>query len=48
MTFPTLVFPPLVLGLSCVLAVATNKRWQAILFGAVVLVLAAGLAGRFG
>jgi hypothetical protein len=48
MTFPTLAFPPLLLGLSCALAVAANKRLQVGLFCAIALVLSAGLAGMFG
>jgi hypothetical protein len=48
MTFPTLAFFPLVLGLSATLAVATNRRWQIGLFCAIALVFAAGLAGKFG
>ncbi|MCS0611291.1 hypothetical protein NX783_00855 [Massilia kyonggiensis] len=48
MTFPTLAFFPLVLGLCATLATATNRRLQIGLFCAIALVLAAGLAGRFG
>jgi len=48
MTFPTLAFFPLVLGLCATLVTATNRRVQIGLFCTLALMFAAGLAGKFG
>lgn len=47
MTYPTLAFVPLLLGLCATLATATNRRLQFGVFCTIALVLAAAVAGRF-